>query len=59
VVPFSETKSGVEISLLKHLFDEDEGFAEALLTRKTKQMRIIPVNISIDPEFLVGSYDND
>jgi hypothetical protein len=37
---------------------EDEGFAEALLTSKTKQMRTIPVNISIDPEFLVGSYDN-
>ncbi len=37
---------------------EDEGFAEALLTSKTKQMRTIPVNVSIDPEFLVGSYDN-
>ena len=37
---------------------EDEGFAEAILQAKTKQMRTIPVNISIDPEFLVGSYDN-
>jgi Pyruvate/2-oxoacid:ferredoxin oxidoreductase delta subunit len=37
---------------------EDESFAEAFLKPKTKQMRTIPVNISIDPEFLVGSYDN-
>ncbi len=37
---------------------EDEGFAEAFLKPKTKQMRTIPVNIPIDPEFLVGSYDN-
>jgi len=37
---------------------EDEGFAEAILKSKTKQMRTIPVNIKVDPEFLVGSYDN-
>jgi electron transport complex protein RnfB len=37
---------------------EDEGFADALLKSKTKQMRTIPVNVKIDPEFLVGSYDN-
>jgi Pyruvate/2-oxoacid:ferredoxin oxidoreductase delta subunit len=37
---------------------EDEGFAEPLLKSKTKQMRTIPVNIAVDPEFLVGSYDN-
>ena len=37
---------------------EDEGFAEAFLKSKTKQIRTIPVNINIDPEFLVGSYDN-
>ena len=37
---------------------EDEGFADAFLTARTKQMRTIPVNVKIDPEFLVGSYDN-
>ena len=37
---------------------EDEGFAEALLKSKTKQIRTIPVNVDIDPEFLVGTYDN-
>jgi electron transport complex protein RnfB len=37
---------------------EDEGFGEALLKAKTKQMRTIPVNVNIDPEFKVGSYDN-
>ena len=37
---------------------EDEGFGEALLTSKTKQMRTIPVNVKIDPEFFVGTYDN-
>ncbi len=37
---------------------EDEGFGEALLTSKTKQMRTIPINVTIDPEFKVGSYDN-
>ena len=37
---------------------EDEVFGEALLSAKTKQMRTIPVNIDIDPEFPVGTYDN-
>lgn len=37
---------------------EDEGFAEPLLKAKTKQMRTIPVNIKVDPEFAVGSYDD-
>jgi len=37
---------------------EEDAFAEPLLTAKTKQMRTIPVNIEVDPEFLVGSYDN-
>jgi len=37
---------------------EDEGFAEAFLNSKTKQMRTIPVNVKVDPEFKVGSYDN-
>ena len=37
---------------------EDEGFADALLKSKTKQMRTIPVNIDIEHEFLIGTYDN-
>ena len=37
---------------------EEEGLAEALLTPGTKQMRTIPVNVSLEPGFLVGSYDN-
>jgi Pyruvate/2-oxoacid:ferredoxin oxidoreductase delta subunit len=37
---------------------EDEGFAEAILGVKTKQIRTIPVNKNIDPEFHIGSYDN-
>jgi len=37
---------------------EDDGFADAFLNARTKQMRTIPVNVKIDPEFLVGSYDN-
>jgi len=37
---------------------EDEAFAEPLLKANTKQMRTIPVNIKVDPEFQVGSYDN-
>ncbi len=37
---------------------EDEGFADALLKNKTKQMRTIPVNVKLDPEFIVGSYDS-
>ena len=37
---------------------EDEGFAEAFLDVPTKQMRIIPVNVAIEPEFPIGSYEN-
>jgi len=37
---------------------EDEGFGESFLKAKTKQMRTIPVNITVNPEFLVGSYNN-
>jgi len=37
---------------------EDEAFAEALLGAKTKQMRTIPVDVKIDVEFHIGSYDN-
>jgi electron transport complex protein RnfB len=37
---------------------EDEAFAGALLGARTKQMRTIPVNVTIDPEFHIGSYDN-
>lgn len=37
---------------------EEEGLAEAVLTPGTKQMRTIPVNVTVDPEFVVGSYDN-
>ena len=35
-----------------------EGFAEALLAGKTKQMRTIPVNARFVPEHLVGRYDD-
>ena len=37
---------------------EEEAFADALVGGKTKQMRTIPVNVDIEPEFLIGSYDN-
>lgn len=37
---------------------EDEGFADALLNVKTKQMRTIPINVDIEHEFHVGTYDN-
>jgi len=37
---------------------EDEGFAKAILGPKTKQLRTIPVNLKIDTEFLIGSYDS-
>ena len=37
---------------------EDEAFADAMLDNETKQMRTIPVNASIRPEFIVGNYDN-
>ncbi len=35
----------------------DEGFAEALLTRKTFQMRIIPINEEVLPDRRIGTYD--
>lgn len=37
---------------------EEETFADAFIGVKTKQMRTIPVNVDIKPEFLIGSYDN-
>jgi ferredoxin len=37
---------------------EEEAFAEPFLKANAKQMRTIPVNIEVDHEFLVGSYDN-
>ncbi len=37
---------------------EKEAFAGALLDQGTKQMRTVPVNVSIDPEFHVGQYDD-
>lgn len=37
---------------------EDDGFAEAFIGVKTKQMRTIPVQVDIKAEFLIGSYDN-
>jgi Pyruvate/2-oxoacid:ferredoxin oxidoreductase delta subunit len=36
---------------------EDEGFAEALVSGRTKQMRTIPINVEINAEFKIGSYD--
>ena len=45
--------------LAKDFFDyEDEAFGAEVLKPKTKQMRTIPVNVKIDPEFHVGNYDN-
>jgi Fe-S-cluster-containing hydrogenase component 2 len=35
----------------------DEGFAHAILNRKTSQMRTIPINEEIMPERHVGTYD--
>ncbi|MFQ6039788.1 MAG: DUF362 domain-containing protein [Candidatus Poribacteria bacterium] len=37
---------------------EDEAFAEEFHTKKTSQMRTIPINRSIRPEYHVGTYDN-
>ncbi len=37
---------------------EDEGFAQAFIEVKTKQLRTIPVNMDIETEFLIGSYDS-
>ncbi|MBM3241630.1 4Fe-4S ferredoxin [Candidatus Poribacteria bacterium] len=36
----------------------DEAFAEAFHTKKTSQLRTIPINKSIRPEYHVGTYDN-
>ena len=35
----------------------DEAFAEEFVSTPTKQMRTIPLNIKIDPEFHIGNYD--
>ncbi len=37
---------------------EKEAFGEAILGQKTKQMRTIPLNVRIRPEFHVGNYDD-
>jgi len=36
----------------------DEAFAEEFHTKKTSQMRTIPINKSLKPEYHVGSYDD-
>ncbi len=36
----------------------DEAFAGAMISMKTKQMRTIPVNVKIEPYFVVDNYDN-
>lgn len=36
---------------------EHEAFAEELNSAPTKQMRTIPLNVNIEPEFHIGSYD--
>jgi ferredoxin len=44
--------------LAKYFFEyEDEAFAEEFVSTPTKQLRTIPVNVKIDPEFYVGNYD--
>jgi Pyruvate/2-oxoacid:ferredoxin oxidoreductase delta subunit len=37
---------------------EEEGFAYALIRSKTHQMRTIPLNIKIEPDFNVSNYDD-
>ena len=37
---------------------EKEGLADALIGNKTNQMRTIPLNVRIDPEFHVSNYDD-
>ncbi len=37
---------------------EEEGFADAVLGTKTLQMRTIPLNIKIEPDFHVSNYDD-
>jgi Pyruvate/2-oxoacid:ferredoxin oxidoreductase delta subunit len=36
---------------------EDEAFADEMAGAKTKQMRTIPLNVKIDPQFHIGNYD--
>jgi electron transport complex protein RnfB len=36
----------------------DEAFAEEFHTKKTSQMRTIPINKSLNPEYQVGNYDD-
>ena len=36
---------------------EKDGFADAVIGMKTNQMRTIPLNVKIDPEFHVSNYD--
>jgi Na+-translocating ferredoxin:NAD+ oxidoreductase RNF subunit RnfB/DNA-binding HxlR family transcriptional regulator len=43
----------------ENFFDyEKDAYAEAVTGKKTSQMRTIPLNIRIDPEFHVGNYDD-
>jgi len=43
----------------KHFFNyEKDGFADAVVGNRTNQMRTIPLNIKIDPEFHVSNYDD-
>jgi ferredoxin len=37
---------------------EEEAFADEFIATDTKQIRTIPVNVKIDPEFHVGNYDS-
>jgi Pyruvate/2-oxoacid:ferredoxin oxidoreductase delta subunit len=37
---------------------EDEAFADEIVSTYTKQIRTIPVNVKIDPEFHIGNYDS-
>lgn len=37
---------------------EEEAFAEEFIKTNTKQMRTIPLNVRIDPEFHIGQYDS-
>ena len=37
---------------------EDEAFADEFVSTETKQIRTIPVNVKIDPEFHIGNYDS-
>lgn len=37
---------------------EKEGFTDAVLGTETNQLRTIPVNVKIEPEYKVGNYDN-